>query len=318
MRVDQHALSPPLAKLAGRIPPAPGWFRRALACAPQRSEVEVSGAHVEVLAWGPLGAPGILFVPGLYAHADWWSFICPLLATEFRVAAMSLSGMGRSGWRERYTFELYADEIIAAAEQAGLCQAARRPVCVGHSHGGQAVFYAACRRPGRLRGAIMVDTGFGVGVPGLRVGEAWRRPQDQTRQARVFSSLDEALACFRLVPSQPCRNLFILDHIARASLRPVSEAGRTGWTWRFDPALLHKISFEGARALPGAHQTPMAHIIGDRSSVMAHTGGDQAPFLRAFVRLIRIADSDHHVMVDQPIALAAAIRSVACRWWAAA
>ena len=43
---------------------------------------------------GPADAAPLLFLHGNGAHADWWSFIAPFFAAEYRVAALSWSGMG--------------------------------------------------------------------------------------------------------------------------------------------------------------------------------------------------------------------------------
>src|SRR5580693_343441 len=95
----------PLAPFAGAKPPAPAWFDAAIADAPERRLIPVEGANIELLTWGEVGKPGLIFVHGNSAHADWWSFIAPFLADDYRVAALSLSGMGGSDWRETYTFE---------------------------------------------------------------------------------------------------------------------------------------------------------------------------------------------------------------------
>ena len=49
---------------------------------PERSFVEVDGAGIELLTWGDQGKPGILFLHGNGAHADWWSFIAPFFARD--------------------------------------------------------------------------------------------------------------------------------------------------------------------------------------------------------------------------------------------
>ncbi|MCA6284759.1 MAG: hypothetical protein IM658_13915, partial [Phenylobacterium sp.] len=95
----------PLAPFRGREPDSPEWFRSALAQAPERSHVVSLGARIEMLVWGERGKPGLLLVHGNSAHADWWSFIAPFLAQDFRVASMSLAGMGDSDWRETYAFQ---------------------------------------------------------------------------------------------------------------------------------------------------------------------------------------------------------------------
>src|SRR5579859_7133931 len=126
-------IASPLAPFAGAKPPAPAWFEAALAKAPERSLVTVDGARIELLTWGKRGKPGLIFVHGNSAHADWWSFIAPFFADDFRVAALSLSGMGASDWRELYSFDLFAEEIFACAKAAGLYEAEAKPVYIGHS-----------------------------------------------------------------------------------------------------------------------------------------------------------------------------------------
>ena len=99
----------PLAHLHGHKPPAPAWFEQALAMRPERQFIDVQGGRVETLAWGPRGAPGILLMHGNGAHAEWYSFIAPLLADRYRVAAVSFTAglrmPSRSGptkpWRRR-------------------------------------------------------------------------------------------------------------------------------------------------------------------------------------------------------------------------
>jgi pimeloyl-ACP methyl ester carboxylesterase len=178
----------PLAVFEGAMPPAPKWFDWAVAQEPERSFVEVLGAKIELLAWGERGKPGLILVHGNSAHADWWSFIAPYLAQDYRVAAISLSGMGASDWRDDYSFETFAQEVRGGAEAAGLYDAPVKPIFIGHSFGGSQVFYAARKYPEWMRGAILVDTGFG-GPPPAKVSASrrcaprptgsirpWRRP----------------------------------------------------------------------------------------------------------------------------------------------
>ncbi|MHB8285667.1 MAG: alpha/beta fold hydrolase, partial [Caulobacteraceae bacterium] len=86
-------MTAPLARFHGERPPAPAWFAAALAQAPDRSFVPVEGVNIELLAWGERGRPGLLFLHGGRAHADWFSFIAPFFADDYRVGAVSMSGM---------------------------------------------------------------------------------------------------------------------------------------------------------------------------------------------------------------------------------
>jgi alpha-beta hydrolase superfamily lysophospholipase len=125
-----------LAAFEGRRPVAPAWFTEALAVTPERSRVVVQKANIEVLSWGSRGAPGLLLMHGLGAHADWWSHIAPFLADRYRVSAFSWSGMGGSDWRVNYSLDTYLEEILAVAQASGLFEAAEPPRIVGHSFGG--------------------------------------------------------------------------------------------------------------------------------------------------------------------------------------
>src|SRR5215469_10262550 len=111
-------IASPLARFNGVRPPAPAWFKEALASEPEVNLVPVSGARIELLTWGERGKPGLIFVHGNSAHARWWSFIAPFFAEDYRVAALSLSGMGGSDWREAYGFDLFAEEIYACGQAA--------------------------------------------------------------------------------------------------------------------------------------------------------------------------------------------------------
>src|SRR5690606_7257377 len=117
-----------LAHLSGARPPAPDWFNHALAIKPERSVVLVEDCPIELLTWGARGAPGLMFLHGNGAHADWWSYIAPFFADKFRVAAISWSGMGGSGWRKEYAMDLFISEVMAAGDAAGLFDGRRRPI----------------------------------------------------------------------------------------------------------------------------------------------------------------------------------------------
>ncbi|MBV8594032.1 MAG: alpha/beta hydrolase [Caulobacteraceae bacterium] len=321
----------PLAPFDGRAPEAPAWFHAALAQAPERTRVPVEGADIELLTWGEIGRPGLIFVHGASAHADWWSFIAPFFAATHRVAALSLSGMGGSDWRPAYSFPLYAEEIHACAEAAGLYAAPTPPVSIGHSFGGGLVFHCAATHPDWMRAAILVDTGFG-GPPtpeeraridaadraAGRPARSWGGLPRMGAVNRVYPTLETALTRFRFMPPQVPGNLYIADHIARLSLRraPMPNGAGEGWTWKFDPEIWAKLDRSQMIPRAGEAVTPMVHIYGDRSAiVLRHQEmGRGADTLLDTVVGIVIPDSEHHVMVDQPLALVAAIRALLAAW----
>ena len=89
---------------------APEWFRRALARKPESATLDVLGCPIHYLRWGDRELPGIVLVHGGAAHAHWWSFIAPLLTSQYHVVALDLSGHGDSGRRAEYRRETWAEE----------------------------------------------------------------------------------------------------------------------------------------------------------------------------------------------------------------
>jgi len=328
IRSDPGQLPPevqaPLAEYKGEPPPSPQWFKDAIAQEPERSFVESLGSKLEVLTWGEVGKPGLLFVHGNSAHADWWSFIAPFFAADYRVASMSLAGMGASDWRERYSFTDFADDAEAVARAAGLYEGGQKPIYIGHSFGGGQVFFAAAAHPERMHAAILVDTGFGPPPEELAKRqaqmEAVRNIPTADRPSRVYPTLAAALLRFRLMPPQPAGNPFIADFIARRSLKRAPLQGKDGpgegWTWRFDPNMWAKLERDGMMRAPkpGPIATPLVHIYGAKSRIIEHRkAGQPSPFPPGMIE-IEIPESHHHVMIDQPLALVATLRALLAGW----
>lgn len=306
MADDRAAPASLLAPFGGEPPPAPAWFDATIAQAPERSTIAVEGANIELLTWGEVGKPGLLFLHGNGAHADWWSFIAPFFAKDWRVAAISWSGMGGSDWRSAYSAELFAAEIFAAVEAAGLEAGGVKPIVVGHSFGGFPTLYCAAHHPERLRGAIMVDSS--IQPPEKR----WKGPPPRSGQGLPsYSTLDEALTRFRLAPPQPCENLYIADFIARRSLKEVED----GWTWKFDPDLWYNFRMPDLGALLPRIACPAALMWGERSNLMhAETLDYMVAQMPKDVLLLPVPDADHHVMIDQPLAFVAGLRGLLAAW----
>jgi pimeloyl-ACP methyl ester carboxylesterase len=301
----------PLAHLAGAPPDAPDWFGRALARSPGRSFVPVAGARIETLTWGERGRPGLLLLHGNSAHADWWSFIAPYFADQFRVAALSWSGMGGSDWRERYSIDLFVEEAMTAATEAGLFESPAKPVIVAHSFGGFVTLAAAARHGERLRAAILVDTP--IFLRERRSEQSRTKGPDSFRPNRIYPTFEAALARFRYAPLQPCDNLFITDFLARHSIKPLAAGG--GWTWKFDPYLWREYERENPVSSLSRLACPLALIDGERSPLIAEDDVARVRSLvAADVPAVQIPEAHHHVLADQPLALIAAITALLASW----
>jgi pimeloyl-ACP methyl ester carboxylesterase len=312
--MDEAHLQAPLARFSGAVPPAPGWFTEAMGKHPEIGTVEADGATIETLTWGERGRLGLLLLHGSGAHAGWWRFIAPFLAEDYRVSAISWSGMGGSDWRTTYTTEAFIAEALAGAETAGLFDSAVKPVFVGHSFGGHIAIFIAAHHGQRLRASVIVDPP--IFTP-ERIAERQARPRKEPvyRPHRVYPSLEQALARFRFAPAQRCENVFIADAIARESLKQVMGESGDGWTWRFDPFLWKNMRRSSSTSMLPQARCPIALIRGERSRLIrAEDAAYMMSLLPDGAPHIAIPDADHHVMVDQPLALVAALRGLFAGW----
>lgn len=294
-----------MTPFAGAVPPAPEWFERAVAQKGEEGSVTVEGAEIRYQSWGDPAKPGLLLTHGNGAHMHWWDWIAPYLARDYRVVAMTLSGMGDSDWRGQYAMDLFAREQFSVCEASGLLDHAVKPLIVGHSFGGFVTVLTGSLYGDRLSGVVLVDSP--VAPPGERRGG----PPRDIRPTKTYPDLVQALSRFRLAPPQACENLYILDYIARRSLRQVEG----GWTWKFDPHIWQRFSIgdmsERLRAMP----CRIGIFRGQYSAIFPEeVGAYMFALLGHAVPVVEIPEARHHVMLDQPLAFVSALRALLSDW----
>lgn len=278
----------------------PAWFSAALASPGTPRVTSVAGASIAYQVWGEGGGRGVVLVHGGAAHSHWWDHIGPLLVEgRRRVVAIDLSGHGDSDRRDSYSLEGWAREVLAAAADAGI---AAPPVVIGHSMGGLVALQAASRFGLRLEGAIAIDSPVRDSTP----EEEAAREKRAFGALRVYPSREEALARFHPVPDQPVLG-YIADHVAATSIRPL--AG--GWTWKFDPRIFGRLDAPALRTRldcrVGLFRAEHGIVSEAMGEVMYDRLGQAAP-------VIELPAAGHHVMLDQPIALVASIRTLLSDW----
>jgi pimeloyl-ACP methyl ester carboxylesterase len=281
-------------------PGAPQWFTRAISEPAESRFVQVDGIPIHYLCWNRRDEhkPGLLFAHGFRAHARWWSCIAPFFMSRYRVAALDFAGMGDSGHRPHYEPQLFTRDIVGVIQDAGL-----GPVTlVGHSFGGGRVLRTCAEFPELIARAVLIDSM--VNVP----GHARREPPPlEPRPKNVYPTLAAALARFRLVPEPNAAAPYILDYIGRHSLVPSEQ----GWSWKFDPNFAPRQNEPDGAVYLQRIELPMTYIYGDLSVVVSR---ERAHAIVSHMRNgrgpIAIPESHHHVMLDQPLALVAALRGV--------
>ncbi|MDF2443998.1 MAG: hypothetical protein JWR01_2201, partial [Subtercola sp.] len=123
--------------------------------------------------------------------------------------------------------------------------------------------------------------------------------------SRIYATKEEAVKRFRPVPAQSMLD-YVARHIAETSVREAPG----GWRWKFDPAFLN-LGGEPPRTLDGL-ACPVVMILGEHG--LLSEGARHALRASREVVVIEIPDAGHAIMLDQPHALLAAIRSTLERW----
>jgi pimeloyl-ACP methyl ester carboxylesterase len=292
----------------------PSWFQLALDTPSEPADVIVDGCKIHYVAWGDIGKPGIVLLHGSNAHLEWWRMIAPFLAEHFRVAAMDFSGAGDSGWRDSYSGEQFAKEVMGVAKAAGLGD---KPYVVGHSFGGFVTLETGHLYSMELGGIVLLD--FTISTPAQIEEFAEFRRQRQAepvRPTRVYSDRPSALARFRLMPEQTCRHPEIVAYVGEHGIRPVDG----GWTWKFDPGMFKNLSME--REGGPSDEEKLLGLACPVAFVMAEQSLDYSPESVVHTRqltdgripFLSVPNTFHHLMFDEPLAVATALQSLLLAW----
>lgn len=273
------------------------WLEEQWAQFPHEFSVNVEDAAIRCRGWGLEHAnkPGIVLVHGFRAHARWWDHIAPSLSETHRVVAMDLSGMGDSDRRPVYSRVQYGREILAVAAFCGFDPF----TLITHSFGTMGGLLATTSAPERVKRFVMID----AGLPLTDEGEFKIAVPPQ----RFYPSYSAAIERFRLIPPGGWPIPGILDYIAHHGVCQTSE----GWTWKFDPAAAISLNAERFRDQLGPVMVPVDVIHGDRSEIMIPERIAEARRIAPDCGTpLSIPASHHHIMIEQPIALIAALRGL--------
>lgn len=302
----------------------PRWFSDALACAGTVKHIAFRGRRLNTLNWRPdHPAPGIVFVHGNGAHARWFDFIAPLLMPHYHMVALDLPGMGDSDWLEEYSRDIMSEAVIETIRQSGF---ATKPAIIAHSFGGMVTVNAMQLFPNELAAALICD----YISPPLEYHTEWY--EDRTIPSpptRIYETEEEALSRFRLLPEQPCENEFIVDYIARHSIRSLDgsptirrdQRHETGFTWKFDNTIYDGFVI-GTDLVDVWMNTrvPFAYMFGGLSHNEDFRSFQQ-PAIAQFVRRHRpdvpfyeVPGARHHIMLDRPHAFAASVANQMEQW----
>ena len=122
---------------------------------PNDCYVELRGLPFHYRDWGGDGRQ-VLLLHGLASTCHIWDLVAPLLAEDFRIAAMDQRGHGQSAQvDDGYDFAAVLGDAAAMIEHLGW----QRPIVVGHSWGADVALELAVAHPESVSGLIFVDGG---------------------------------------------------------------------------------------------------------------------------------------------------------------
>ncbi len=308
--------SPP--DLSVEIPPdssaTPPWFEAALAVPRREGWLDSAGCPIHYFSWGDPANPGVLLLHGFLAHARCFAFIAPLLAKDYYVVAYDFSGMGDSGVRERYPDEVRLQELMDVAGQTGLLESDHKPAIIAHSYGGSIGLLAMEHSHEKFSRLVICDL-MTLRPERLLAHAKKHRPpgsQEPNRPNRVYPDYETAKGRFVLSPPQKVNEEYLFDYMAFHSLQEVEG----GWSWKFHPSVFAPSADLHERML--AQTKRIAEAPGDIVIVYGEESklfdADSAAYVvecgGAHIPMIAIPDARHHLMLDQPIALACVLNTL--------
>jgi pimeloyl-ACP methyl ester carboxylesterase len=266
----------------------------------RRGAVDVPGVRLAYLEAGSPGRLPLLLLHGGAAHAHWFDAVLPALAARFHVVALDQRGHGESGWpvRPAYATEDFTGDVAALFDHLGWGRGRLRPIVVGHSMGGYNALAFAAWYPERLGGLVVMDTRPAIPEERLRqMRERGLRPH------RLHPTLTAAVSAFHLLPPDTVADPGLLVHLAEAAV--VSENGR--FTLRFDPACYAERQPVDLWPLVPRVTAPTLLIRGEWSPVLPHDTATRLREALPAARLVEVAGSYHHVLLDRPAEVTAAL-----------
>ena len=270
------------------------WFKESLLFTPTENFVEVEGAKIHYLTWGDTKNPGLFFIHGFSANAHWWDFVAPAFTENYCIVAIDLSGSGDSDHRESYSQEMYAKEIKSVCDEMGWQSAD----FIAHSMGGSISLNATSIYPEIFKSLYLLDSI--VILPPDKVRN-FSSNRSMIRADFVYEDEASAVESFRLIPPQPCRNEFLLNHIAINSYKQTEE----GWLLKSDGKMMKTYQSKDLTETLMAIQCPIYIVYGLMSQIFTQEILDYTVYVGNIPpeRVIGVPGTMHHLFVDDPLSV---------------
>lgn len=260
--------------------------------------IEVGGLRLHYQDFGTAGKPVLLCLHGGAAHGHWFDFVAPGLTPDHHVLALDQRGHGDSSWAEppAYSYRDYAADLDKMAAKLDL----RDFTLIGHSMGGMVALVYAATYPGRMKKLVIVDTS--INLPEERLS-AMR--DVGSRGGSSYPTKEALVGRYKLRPGNSLAPLEIQQYIGGHSARQFPDGS---WRHKFDRnvyALREKM--DGMPCWDNI-KVPSLLVRGDRSPRITPEIHAAVKARAPQVELATVAESDHHVTLDNPTGFVGAVK----------
>ena len=251
--------------------------------------------------WGPAHATkAVVLVHGGSANMRWWDHIAPMLGPERRVVALDLSGHGDSARRSSYSLDEWSAEVVAAATMPGM---PGKPTLVGHSMGGFVALNCGVRHAEQIGGVVVLDSPVRDLTPEQKEALA-KRAFGRSRSIRTRPPRWHGSGRY---PSRrtACRTYCGTSRRNRYARLATAGAGSSTRT------------YSGAEPLPNLLpevDTRVALFRSECGLVTPEIGEQMYEWLGRRAPVIELPLAGHHPMLDQPLPLIVALRTILADW----
>lgn len=272
-----------------------------LAPAPYQDQfIEVAGLRLHVQDYGAEGKPAMLCVHGGAAHAHWFDFVAHGFTGDHHVRAIDQRGHGDSEWDKSptpdYSYRRYAADLNEAVEKLGL----RDFVLVGHSMGGVVSTVYAATYPGRAKAFILIDST--ICMPPDRIANMHAVGN---REGRAYATQEEFLANYKVRPAGSTAAPEVVDHLSRMSGRKFDDGL---WRYKVDRRIYALRERMDSYPYWNNIKIPALLMKGDRSARISPEVIAEVKLRAPQVEVAEVANSDHHVTLDNPSGFVSAAR----------
>ncbi len=277
------------------------WFNKSLLSTPTENFVDVEGAKIHFLTWGDTNNPGLFFIHGFSANAHWWDFIAPAFIEDYCVVAIDLSGSGDSEHRDFYSQEMYAKEIQSVCDVMNWKSAD----FIAHSMGGSISLNATSIYPEIFKSLLLLDSI--VVLPPDKVRN-YSSNRSMIRADFIYEDETSAIESFRLIPPQPCKNDYLLNHIAINSYKKTEE----GWLLKSDGKMMKTYQSKDLTDTLMAIQCPIYIVYGLMSQIFTQEILDYTVYVGNIPpeRVVGVPGTMHHLFVDDPLSVITEIKKL--------